>query len=446
VNAPQVRYCKTSDGVNIAYTVSGSGPPLVFITEGAVSHAELEWTQPVFGRLLRRIAERVTLVRFDPRRAGLSDRGISYSDTPYLDVEAVVDRLSLSNFDLVGVQTGAPGAIMFAAVFPEKVRHLVVVDGFLRVADILGTPQVQAMTAAATADFTMATEAIGAAAFGVGREESTNYGEYIRKCIDPDFFDPSVFSDELPDASTHAANVKAPTLVLRHGGLQYTTMEMAREVAAAIPDSRLATIDGMWADNVERLADRILDFVLETEDEPLVVDEDPEADLPSGTAVILFTDIADSTALTERMGDAAFREAARALDAEMREAIRERGGTPVEGKVLGDGVMAVFESAAQAIAAGRGCAELSEASDLKLHVGLHAGDVIREEGNVYGGAVNVAARVCGLSAPGEVLLSDIVRGLARTSADVPFEDRGERELKGVGEPVRVWAVRKGNKD
>jgi class 3 adenylate cyclase len=74
---------------------------------------------------------------------------------------------------------------------------------------------------------------------------------------------------------------------------------------------------------------------------------------------------------------------------------------------------------------------------------LHAGDVIREEGNVFGGAVNIAARICALSAPGEILVSDVVRGMARSSAGVAFEDGGEREMKGVGEPVRVYAVREG---
>jgi len=77
---------------------------------------------------------------------------------------------------------------------------------------------------------------------------------------------------------------------------------------------------------------------------------------------------------------------------------------------------------------------------LPLHVGIHAGDVIREEGNVYGGAVNIASRVAGEAAAGEMLVSATVRDLARTSAGVSFEDRGERELKGVSEPVRVFAV------
>ena len=67
--------------------------------------------------------------------------------------------------------------------------------------------------------------------------------------------------------------------------------------------------------------------------------------------------------------------------------------------------------------------------------------MIRESNNVYGGAVNIASRVAGEAAAGETLVSATVRELARTSAGVGFEDRGERELKGVGEPVRMWAVR-----
>ena len=55
--------------------------------------------------------------------------------------------------------------------------------------------------------------------------------------------------------------------------------------------------------------------------------------------------------------------------------------------------------------------------------------------------MNIASRISGLSAPGEILVSDIVRGLARSSARVMFEDRGEQAMKGVGEPVRVYAVR-----
>jgi class 3 adenylate cyclase len=87
------------------------------------------------------------------------------------------------------------------------------------------------------------------------------------------------------------------------------------------------------------------------------------------------------------------------------------------------------------------CAAACNDGGLPLHLGIHAGDVIREANNVYGGAVNIASRISGLSAPGEVLVSDIVRGLARTSAGVVFEDRGEHALKGIADPQRVFAVR-----
>ena len=155
----------------------------------------------------------------------------------------------------------------------------------------------------------------------------------------------------------------------------------------------------------------------------------------------LLIDIADSTALTESLGDAAFRAKARDLDGTLRTIIREHSGTRIEGKLLGDGVLAVFTSARQGIEAALACGRSGDDAGLPLHLGLHAGDVIREDNNVYGGAVNIASRISGLSAPREVLVSDVVRTLAWTSAGVSFEDRGEQSLKGVGEPVRVWAVR-----
>ena len=111
-------------------------------------------------------------------------------------------------------------------------------------------------------------------------------------------------------------------------------------------------------------------------------------------------------------------------------------------------MLAVFTSARQAIEAALACGEQGDHAGLPLHLGLHAGDVIREadpdgRDNVYGGAVNIASRIAGLSAAGEVLVSETVRSLARTSAGVRFEDRGEQALKGVGEAVRVWAVVEG---
>jgi class 3 adenylate cyclase len=133
----------------------------------------------------------------------------------------------------------------------------------------------------------------------------------------------------------------------------------------------------------------------------------PTSEVSSGTAAIFFADIAHSTAITERLGDAAFRAKARELSGALRALIRECAGTRVEGPTLGDGVLAVFTSAREAIEATRRCAKAGDDAGLSLHLGLHAGDITREKDpdgrdNISGGAVNIAARVAGLSAAGEV--------------------------------------------
>jgi adenylate cyclase len=210
-----------------------------------------------------------------------------------------------------------------------------------------------------------------------------------------------------------------------------------RALAASIPSATFRTSDSFslyaFAGTAAEEDARVIVEFFEGADAP-------RSGGPLGTAVILFADIADSTALTERLGDAAFREKARELDEALRRAITSNGGTAIDGKLLGDGVLATFGAAREAIACASACHSAAGASHLALHIGIHAGDVIREKDNVFGGAVNIASRIADASAAGETLVSQTVRDLARTSAGVSFEDRGERDLKGVSEPVRVYAV------
>jgi class 3 adenylate cyclase len=159
------------------------------------------------------------------------------------------------------------------------------------------------------------------------------------------------------------------------------------------------------------------------------------------TSIILFADVVDSTAITDKIGNTAFRDRSRQLEEALRAAIQDAGGAPVEGRTLGDGVLGDFSSASQAIAAAIACREAATKIELALHLGIHAGDVIREAGNVHGIAVSMASRISALTAPNEILVSSTVRDLARASTDVTFEDRGEHALKGIAEPQRVFAVR-----
>jgi class 3 adenylate cyclase len=246
------------------------------------------------------------------------------------------------------------------------------------------------------------------------------------------------------DVTDLLAQVRAPTLVLHSLEAPLPDIGVARELTSRIPDARLVVLEGNvagWAVPAEAIA-ALRDFLGIAPSSALA---QASSAATSDTAIILFADIAGSTALTERLGDAAFRARARSLDEALRAAIRDHAGTAIEGKLLGDGVLATFASARQAIEGAMACRAAGSDAALPLHLGLHAGDVLHEEGNVYGGAVNIAARIADASAPGEVLVSDIVRGLARTSAGVSFDDRGEHALKGIAEPQRLWAVREGDR-
>jgi class 3 adenylate cyclase len=128
----------------------------------------------------------------------------------------------------------------------------------------------------------------------------------------------------------------------------------------------------------------------------------------------------------------------------VREALKAHGGSEV--KALGDGFMTSFSSATKAlecaIAMQRAFAAHNEAAEepIKVRVGMNAGEPIAEDDDLYGTAVNEAARITATAKGGEILVSDVVRQLVK-GKDFLFSDRGEVSLKGFDEPVRLYEVR-----
>ncbi len=433
---PRIQYARTVDGVNIAFWAHGQGLPLVEMPPFPWSHLQAEWQDPGFRSWYERLSEQHRLIRYDGRGSGLSDRQApSWApEAHHYDLAAVADKLGLERFALFGVSTSGSLAIAYAALHPEQVSHLVLWCASARRGEL--SASLQGLEGLLNTDWPLYTETIAHAmvAGWAAPEQARRFAAIMRDATDAATFRAMLEANLDFESTDLLPGVAQPTLVLHRRGARIPSPEAARGLAAAIPNARLALLEG----------DAILPFVGDMEAVARAIDEflaEGGQDLPSGMTAILFADIAESTALTERLGDAAFRAKARDLDGALRTVIREHGGTAIEGKLLGDGVLAVFSSAAKAIEAACACKRAGNQARLPLHLGLHAGDVIREENNVYGGAVNLASRISGLSSAGEVLVSETVRSLARTSAGVRFEDRGEQSLRGVGEAVRVWAVR-----
>ena len=433
---PRIQYAKTSDGVRIAYATAGEGKCLIVAPSPPISHVQRQWD--LFSDLYHGLAQRFRGVWYDSRGSGLSDRSaIDFSMQAMLrDLEAVADRAGGGQFGLYAMYDGVPSAIAYAASRSEKISHLILADGWTRFSDMDRKSATEIEAALRHQDWTLYTETLARVLIGYDDPIfAVAFGEFIRDCVEPDALRAAYSKQETGawDIRDLLDQVKVPTLVVHNRGNRFISTDSAQRLAAGISNAQFRLIDDMTFANMPQMIDN---FITETGGI-----EKQIPGLPSGTAVIFFADIADSTALTERLGDAAFRDKARDLDSALRTIIREHSGTAIEGKLLGDGVLSVFTSARQAIEAALACARSGNDADLPLHLGLHAGDVIREENNVYGGAVNIASRISGLSSPGEVLVSETVRSLARTSAGVAFEDRGNQRLKGVSEAVRVWAVK-----
>ncbi len=439
---PRIQYAKTNDGVTIGFATAGVGPCLVYMPIFPFNHIQLEWEHPPRRHWYERLASKRMLARYDFRGTGLSQRNIAdYSlDTHVSDLEAVVDRLQLEKLAIYGFLHTAPVAVAYAARHPERVSHLVLFRPYARGSDYASSPQGRAIRALIDLDWETYKHVATYVVTGWS-EEAQFWSGMADESTDAESASEFIRAAEEYDVVSLLPSVKAPTLVLHRRQVRWPPQALVNELVSQMPNARLLMLEGKSGalnpgENMEASLGAIEEFLSEGTALPPAA-----SDLPSGTAIILFADIVDSTALTERLGDAAFREKARDLDSALRGIIRDHAGSPIEGKLLGDGVLATFASARQAIEAALACGKAGNEGGLPLHVGLHAGDVIREDNNVYGGAVNIASRISGLSAPGEVLVSDVVRTLARTSAGVTFEDRGEQALKGVGEKVRVWVVR-----
>jgi class 3 adenylate cyclase len=174
----------------------------------------------------------------------------------------------------------------------------------------------------------------------------------------------------------------------------------------------------------------------------------PAADdtrLPQGTLTILVTDMVGSTELAERLGDTRWWEILQAHNAFVRAQLERHGG--VEVKAQGDGFLAVFASARQAILSAvdiqQAAAHYSTENPsqrIQLRIGLHTGETVESDGDVFGQNVILAVRIADAASPGDVLVSGLTHDLTAAAGDLRFGPGEEVALKGFSAPWRVHRV------
>ncbi len=444
---PQVQYAKTSDGVSIAYCTLGEGTPFIQMTT-EFSHLQLEWHYSGIRTWYERLAEKRMLVRYDGRGTGLSERDVTdYSlDARVRDFEAVVEHLGLDRFALWGAFDWGPVAVAYAVRHPQRVSHLILWCTYASTSDPAWAKTLDDLI---MTDWEMATETMARGYLGrTEEEEAHGLAALVREAITPEAFVAITRAADQFDVTDLLGRVRSPTLVMHRRQMQFTEISSARDLASRIPDARLVVLEGETP--MPFMGDT--DAVLQAIDEFLGEGEDaaPQAEPaePGAFRTILFTDVEGSTALTDRLGDAKARELLREHERIVREALKAHGGSEV--KTMGDGFMTSFSSATKAlecaIAMQRAFAERSEsaAEPIKVRIGLNAGEPIAEDdpdgrSDLFGTAVNMAARIASKAEGGEILASNVVRELV-AGKEFLFSDRGETTLRGFEDRVHIYQV------
>jgi class 3 adenylate cyclase len=436
--APETRYARSGD-LHIAYQVVGSGPLDLLYVPAWISQVEHYWEEPAIARYFNRLASFSRLILFDRRGSGLSD---PVQRAPTLeeqidDVVAVMDAAGSEQTAVYAQLEGGAMAALFAASHPERTTALVLYEAMPR------------MSWAPDYDWALRREerlahldsrwGDGSRVLALAPRSGTNprlrqwFARLERLAASPGTAAKLLLMNADVDVRAVLPSISVPTLVLHRAGDQFIDIRHSHYLTEHIPGARYVELPGDEAVSFGSDSDALLDEI-----EEFLTGARHVGDSERILATVMFADIVESTRRAAELGDRGWRDVMSAvLGAVGRELHRFRGRAV---KTMGDGMLATFDGPARAIRCACAIRDAAHAQfGLELRTGLHTGEIELIENDVGGIAVHIGARVGASAAPGEVLVSGTVKDLV-VGSGIGFEDRGERELKGVPGRWRLWAV------
>jgi class 3 adenylate cyclase len=438
---PKTQYAAVGEA-DVAYQVVGDGPFDVLYFYGLGSHIEVLHQTPGVAEFIQRLASFARVILFDRRGTGASD-GVSRQAIPTIeawteDVLAVLDAVGSGSATIIASVDAGPVAVLFAAMHPERVRGLVLLNTaarFLRDDDYpIGTTleEVDVLVALleetwGTADFVRATNpglddefflentARWMRIAATPRTAAAQY-DYILKHLD--------VRPALP-------LVQAPTKVLHVEESSIVPIAHGRYLAEHITGAEFVALPG-GSLSMSPLRDAVADATME-----LLTGERPTFDIDRVLTTMLFTDIVASTEQAASLGDDRWRFLLDAHDRAVRDALNRHRGREVE--TAGDSFFASFDGPARAIRCAQAIIAAAGLLGIELRVGLHTGEVEVRGDHLGGLAVHIAARVGHLAGAREVLVSGTVKDLV-VGSGFEFTPRGTHALKGVPGTWQLYAV------
>jgi class 3 adenylate cyclase/pimeloyl-ACP methyl ester carboxylesterase len=249
----EISYCRSPDGVRLAFAVAGNGPVLVK-TGNWLNHLEYDWESPVWRHLVLRLARNHTLIRYDARGNGLSDWEVpELSVNVWVrDLETVVDRAGLQTFPLLGISQGCAVSIAYAAKHPERISKLILYGGFVLGAKKRSPDERDKRNALATLmrlgwgqeNSTFREVFTNLFIPGATKHQKDFFNELERRTTSPEMATKMFEASGDIDVTSLMGKVRAPTLVMHVRGDLMVPVDAGRAMANGIPGARFVVLQG----------------------------------------------------------------------------------------------------------------------------------------------------------------------------------------------------------
>jgi class 3 adenylate cyclase len=439
--APETRYARSGE-IHIAYQVVGEGPIDLLWVPTWIWQLEHVWEQPWVARMFRRMQSFARLIMFDRRGTGLSDPvvGAPTLEQQMDDVAAVMDAVGSERAAVVAMLEAGAMACLFAATHPERTRALVLYQAMPRMSRApdydwpLARKEREENAEQLRANWGTGTWVLGLSA-DMEKDQAVRAwaSKLERLAASPGTATALFRMNSDVDVRPVLPSIQAPTLVLDRPADSWIDSRHAHYLAEHIPGARLVEVPGdhtlPFGPGQDELLGEVQEFLTGARHAP-----DPERIL----ATVMFSDIVDSTRRAAELGDRRWRGLLESIEGSIEHELERHRGRVI--KTMGDGLLATFDGPARGIRCAIAIREAARSQyGLEVRSGLHTGEIELIGRDVGGLAVHIGARVGAVAGPGEVLVSNTVKDLV-VGSGIEFEDRGERELKGVPGSWRLWAV------
>jgi len=250
-----IRFCTAPDDINLAYAISGNGPPIIRVANW-LTHLDLDWRGPIWSHWFREFSRDHTLIRYDQRGSGLSDRSVKEIslDAWVQDLETIIDDAGLKQFPLLGFCQGGAIAIAYAVRHPERVSHLILYDSYSR-GNLVerATPQqkkeAKALTEMIEAGWGKKNTDIFRRIFsdllmpGASKKKHKWLAELQRQTASPSMAAQLWEAYNRINVEHLAKQVEIPTLIFHVKGDKVIPFEAGRRLASLIPNSRFVPLE-----------------------------------------------------------------------------------------------------------------------------------------------------------------------------------------------------------